>query len=148
MTDARPTITAEVLEWIVSTGPGVLTIGGVCADLPHLTRRQVTSALHGLAEHGLEHQLHNVGKGLWRYSLGDAVDAFPDSRKYQYHWPSSRPRELTLGEVLPEMRVIAIRRSSHGLTYMSRDDDGAMYLIEPIFEVESFYYIPDPDESD
>jgi hypothetical protein len=148
MTDARPTITAEVLEWIVSTGPGVLTIGGVCGDLPHLTRRQVTSALHGLAEHGLQHQLHNVGKGLWRYSLGDAVDAFPDSRKYQYRWPSSRPRDLTLGEVLPEMRVIATRRSSHGLTYMSRDDDGAMYLIEPIFEVESFYYIPNPDESD
>lgn len=148
MADSKPTITSEVLEWVISNGSGVLTIGNICADLPHLSRRQVTSALHGLAEHGLEHQLHNVGKGLWRYGISDAGDAFPDSRTYEYHWPSARPRDLTLGEVLPEMLVVATRRSSHGMSYMSRDDSGAMYLIEPIFEVESYYYIPDPDESD
>lgn len=66
MNDHQHPIKELVLSWLNERGSGPFPIGAV-AEETGLTRRQVTTALHALSEHGLAGSLDRTGKGIWVY---------------------------------------------------------------------------------
>lgn len=66
MNDRQQPIKEIVLSWLNEHGGGPFPIGSV-AEETDLSRRQVTTALHSLADHGLAGSLERTGKGIWVY---------------------------------------------------------------------------------
>jgi hypothetical protein len=117
--------TEQVLAVIQTFENGdIIALSAFTALLPELTRRQITSALHGLAQGALEGQLKNVGKGLWRY----APDGVPP---------------LTIGQVFEiplgyrtEIEVVGVLRTTQGLEYLCMTALGTVFKAIPIISLE------------
>lgn len=139
-----------VLEWLRDYAPAeTFGLSEVAEDLAdQMTKQQVNTALHGLAEHGLEDRLVNVAKGLWRYrpvfdpvqstALREAFSAQTTAfaTSYRYRWPDEVPREVPLG-YRATFTVVAKRYISNSWEYVILSDDGTVFRAEPVFEVQS-----------
>lgn len=138
-----------VLNWLNHKGAGTYSIGTISEDVDEdMTRRQVTTALHGLVDRGLTGRLENVGKGLWEFTdhqapllYGTAGQNISDAKGVGlYRWPIESSQIKVVGESLGEGIIIRIQRDSRGLHYTVRSNDGALFDVMPIYEIETYQF--------
>lgn len=136
MNDRRP-IKEQVLEALQHhSHTGNFTIGAIAQETG-LTRRQVTTALHSLADYGLEDQIERVGKGIWKYTpIGTRPSPMSQPSTGQYRWPDELPTEVPVGWRIAAT-VLSRRRTPSGWTYTAITDTGALFTLEPIYEVQT-----------
>ena len=144
MTDRSRPNTAIVLRWLTKNESATFTIGDIETDL-ELTRRQITTALHGLAGHGLEGQLENVGRGTWRYVKGTTMGADEttgkrpaqiEAVKYSIFDDGIGRTEVPLGWST-SITIISKITGSQGTRYTAITESGTYIQIEPLFGFET-----------
>ena len=106
-----------------------------------LTRRQITTALHSLTEHGLKDQLENVGKGLWSYRPVTAPpirDWLIEGGRVDYDVGTTEEgiTDLPLGWQA-EVTVIARNVDTTGTTYICQTETGLILRVIPFVRVRS-----------
>jgi len=144
MAEKAQPIIGRVLMWLNEHGSGMYPIGQINEDLPDLTRRQITSALHGLNSYGLTDRLENIGKGVWRYTpIEPAPSDDPDTVlsddgtiRYDFHFPDGAVDEVPVGWQ-GTVTVISRQRSESGWTYLVRTGSGVVLKAEIVYEMES-----------
>ena len=110
------------------------------AAIDGLTRRQITTALHSLSEHGLNGQLENVGKGLWSYQpIGAPMrEWLSDDASVDYDVESTEEGivDLPLGW-RTQITVISKAVDTTGATYVCQTDEGTLLRVIPYIRVRS-----------
>ena len=123
----------EVLRWLNQHTQSVTFSIGTIAQDTGLDRRQVTSALHNLADGALEDDLQRVGRGMWR--LITAVEESPNRETIELVYKTRD--DLRPGDVLGGGTVLAVYRTAYGTDYLVGDEHGGRWRIVPIYEIES-----------
>jgi hypothetical protein len=145
MADTPQPIIGRVLRWLNEHGSGTYPIGQINEDLPDLTRRQITSALHGLNSYGLTDRLENVGKGVWRYTPIDRVAHSDDGNtlisddgtiRYDYRVSDGAVVEVPVGWQ-GTITVISKQRLGGGWTYLLRTGTGVILRAEMVHEMQT-----------
>lgn len=132
-------ITETVLRWLNrQTLPATFSIGTIAQET-ELERRQVTTALHSLAQGALQNDLGRVGKGLWRYApdgVPREVDALSLSTRHRALMRSpAYGTTRNVGDHLGQGEIMAVFRSTAEY-YLVRNDQGNLYWVFPVDEAE------------
>ena len=148
-----PRIKETVLRWLNGRGVGTFSIGTVAEECD-LERRQVTTALHSLAEHGLTDQLERVGKGLWSFAPTQTISSTlptgitaqnPEGTQFTYAWPDELLREVPVGWQ-SEFTVVSKQNINGRIEYNLLTKDGGLLRAIPVYTLEALTAPNEPPE--